>query len=46
MMTKPKTRSISLSPLRFDEAVTDLLKVKPPPKGKPKRKKTKKKPRG
>ena len=27
-------RGLSLAPLNFDEAVTDLLKVKPPPKDK------------
>ncbi len=39
---KPKSessrRALSLAPLSFNEAVTDLLKVKPEPKKKPKRK--------
>jgi len=33
---KNRTTKLSLSPLSFDEAVTDLLKVKPEPKKKPK----------
>lgn len=33
-----KQKALSLNPLPFDEAVTNLLKV-PPPKGKQKRKK-------
>ncbi len=43
-MSSNKT-TITLNPLSFDEAVTDLLKVPPPPKDKPKRKAAKKKPR-
>lgn len=37
-----KSTRLSLSPLSFDEAVTDILKIKPmpkPPKKKPKAKK-------
>ena len=38
--TKSKQPAIlSLSPMKFQEAVTDLLKVKPPPKAEPKTKK-------
>lgn len=33
-------KSISLKPLEFDEAVSDLLKVKPEPKGKQENDKT------
>lgn len=35
---KPHDRDIplSLNPLSFEEAVSDLLKVKPPPRKKPK----------
>jgi len=29
---KPVSRKLSLAPLSFDEAVTDILKVKPEPK--------------
>ena len=45
MTTKPQGRPLSLNPLKFDEAVTDLLKVKPPPKRKRKAKTAKRKPR-
>jgi hypothetical protein len=34
-MTKPN-RNISLAPLKFKEAVSDLLKIKPEIKAKPK----------
>jgi len=37
-MERQKTR-LSLSPLAFDEAVSDILKVKPEPKKKSKAKK-------
>jgi len=43
MKNQPKAaKPISLSPLKFEEAVSDLLKVKPEPKKskQPKRKKT------
>ena len=43
--TANAARNVSPSPLNFDEAVTDLLQVPPPPKDKPKRKKAAKKPR-
>ena len=33
-----KRTKLSLHPLKFDDAVFDLLKVKPEPKDKPKRK--------
>ena len=32
MAQNSKSRPISLHPLRFEEAITDLLKVKPMPK--------------
>ena len=31
-MPTPHSRPISLHPLKFDEAITDLLKIKPMPK--------------
>ena len=40
-MSNQKDSELSLKPLKFDEAVTDLLKVKPLPK--PKRPKAAKK---
>jgi hypothetical protein len=42
MKRKKKTSQLSLSPLKFREAVSDLLKVKPEPKSKNKAKKRKK----
>ena len=36
-MDKQKHTKLSLNPLTFSEAVTDLLKVKPPPKAERKR---------
>ena len=33
-----KSKLISLHPLKFNEAIQDVLKVKPEPKDKPKRK--------
>ena len=36
MTHKSKTPPLSLAPLSFDEAVTDILKIKPEPKKKPK----------
>ena len=44
-MSRNKTQKyqrLSLEPLKFEEAVTDLLKVKPPPKPKSKAKTAKK----
>ena len=38
----PKRKALSLAPLTFDEAVTDILKVKPEPKAPKKRPKAKK----
>jgi hypothetical protein len=32
-MKSGKLKRLSLSPLGFDEAVTDILKIPPPPKG-------------
>jgi hypothetical protein len=39
---KPVPRKLSLAPLSFDEAVTDILKIKPVPKPPKKRLKAKK----
>jgi len=41
MPTKPDRR-LSLAPLSFDEAVTDILKIKPEPKSPKKKPKAKK----
>jgi hypothetical protein len=41
--SRDTARTLSLAPLSFDEAVTDILKIKPepkPPKEKPKAKKS------
>ena len=42
-MEEPR-KKVSLHPLKFDEAVTDLLRIKPQPKklGKPRRLRTRK----
>jgi hypothetical protein len=39
--SKPKQQGISLDPMPFDEAVSDLLKVRPPPKKKRSRQESK-----
>ena len=31
-LPKPRNRLLSLHPLKFDEAISDLLKIKPEPK--------------
>jgi hypothetical protein len=41
LMAKPE-RKLSLAPLSFDEAVTDILKIKPVPKASKKTQKAKK----
>jgi hypothetical protein len=43
-MQREKKSRLSLAPLKFKEAVSDLLKIKPEPKEKPNRKDKKKKP--
>jgi len=40
-MQEPRRRALSLHPLQFEEAVTDLLKIKPEPKQPKKAKPTK-----
>ena len=41
-MNKNERRPLSLSPLSFDEAVTDILKIKPMPEAAKKKLKAKK----
>ena len=42
--SKKSSRTLSLAPLTFREAVSDLLKIKPEPKNKPKVKQRLRKP--
>lgn len=44
LKTKPDHTRLSLAPLSFDEAVTDILKIKPEPKPPKKKAQAKKRP--
>jgi hypothetical protein len=46
MAKKTETRALSLAPLSFDEAVTDILKILPMPKTPKKKAKAKKRANG